>query len=76
MAKLLTSAGLIPYFKFFNLKKISDELGIQPDKLYNNFRDTYNSLNEDKERIATLMIPQVTQFFDKLGFNVRFTKKR
>lgn len=65
------------YYKFINLKRISDKLKIHPDKLYNNFKSLYNSLDDkDCANIARLMIPQVTKFFDRLGYSVTFSKKK
>jgi hypothetical protein len=64
------------YYKFINLKRISDKLKIHPDKLYNNFKSLYNSLDaKDCVNIARLMIPQVTRFFDRIGYDVTFKKR-
>jgi hypothetical protein len=65
------------YFKFFNLKKISDKLKIQPDKLYNNFKGLYDSLSpKDCENIANLMIPHTEKLFERIGYSVTFKKRR
>lgn len=63
------------YWKFFNLKKIADELGIHPDKLYNNFRGLYVSLTDaDKRRVANLLKDKLTKLFEHLGYTVVITK--
>lgn len=64
----------VDYWKFLHLNKVSTALGIQPDKLYNNFHGKYDSLGKDKDRIARFMMPHITRFFSKLGWGVVFKK--
>lgn len=65
------------FFKFFNLKKISDCLVIHPDKMYNNFKGLYHSLSpNDCDNIAILLMPQVEKFFDRIGYTVSFKKNK
>lgn len=65
---------ITPHYKFFALHKISQELGIKKDKLYNNFNGLYNSLDGDASRVAEFMMPKVRQFFERLGYSVNFKK--
>ncbi len=63
------------FYKFFNFKKIADEAKIQPDKLYNNFKGFYNSMQDgDKERVAGVLIPRVKELFKYLGYSITITK--
>jgi hypothetical protein len=63
------------FFKFFNLKKVSDITGIQPDKIYNNMREDYDSLTPaDCKQIAEVLKPNVVKLFQKLGYKVTFSK--
>jgi hypothetical protein len=65
-----------PFYKFFNLKKVSDLTQIQPDKIYNNMRGDYNSLSAaDTSSIAKILIPNVKKFFERLGYEVTFKSK-
>jgi hypothetical protein len=64
------------FYKFFNLKKVSDLTRIQPDKIYNNMRGDYNSLSSsDTSSIAKILIPNVKKFFERLGYEVTFKSK-
>jgi hypothetical protein len=59
--------------KFFNLQKIIKVTGIQPDKVYNNFKDKYNSLTiDEKKQIATCLMLPVKNVFERLGMVVSF----
>jgi hypothetical protein len=61
--------------KFFNLQKIIKVTGIQPDKVYNNFKDKYNSLTDaEKKQIATCLMLPVKNVFERLGMSVSFSK--
>lgn len=63
-------------FRFFNFKKISDETGIQPDKLYNVINKKYASWRaQDKNKIAKALSPAVVAVFAELGFDVTITRK-
>lgn len=65
------------YYKFFNLKKLSDILKIQPDKLYNNFKALYFSLSpKECENIVSVLRPQCEKFFSRLGYSIRITKSK
>lgn len=68
--------GPLPFFKYFSLKKIADDLGIKPDKVYNNFNGKYNSIGSDCDQIASLMIPKVEKFFLSLGYQVIIKKNQ
>lgn len=64
------------YYKFFNLKKICEEIGFQTDKMYNNLRGKYNSFKQaDKNRIANVLKPNVIEMFSVLGYDVVITRK-
>lgn len=64
------------FFKYFNLKRISDKLKIHPDKLYNNFKGLYNSLSKKEcDNIAKLLTPQVESFFDRIGYTITIKHK-
>jgi hypothetical protein len=63
------------FYKFFNFKKVADAAGIQPDKLYNNFKGFYASMQtDDKDSVAKVLIPQVKALFKYLGYNVAIQK--
>lgn len=63
------------FFRYFNIKKISDQTGIQPDKIYNNLKQFYDSLTpEDKRVIVKLMSPKVIEFFSVMGYEVDIKK--
>lgn len=63
-----------PYYKYFGLHKISMDLEIKKDKLYNNFKGRYNSLDGDARRVAEFMMPKVKQLFERLGYAVSFKR--
>jgi hypothetical protein len=66
------------FYRFFNIKRISDRTGINLDKLYNNLKDFYRSIQNsevDKKKIADVLKPQVKQMFAWLGYDVEFTKQ-
>lgn len=63
------------FYKFFNLKKVSESLEIQHDKVYNNFKGRYASFSDaDKKNIALLMSPQVEKLFKHLGYSVSISR--
>lgn len=65
------------FYKYFNLKKVSDKLKIQYDKVNNNFKARYDSFSDsDRNNIARLMIPQVEKFFARLGYSIAVTKNK
>lgn len=66
--------NLTPHYKFFALHKISMELEIKKDKLYNNFKGRYDSLDGDAKRVAEFMMPKVKEFFERLGYAASFKK--
>jgi hypothetical protein len=60
--------------KFFNLQKIIKVTGIQSDKVYNNFKDKYNSLTtSEKKQIATCLMLPIKDVFERLGMAVTFS---
>lgn len=64
------------YYKFFNLKKLVDLLGVQHDYIYNNFKGSYTSLTPgDKTKIANILKPNVEKMFEKLGYEITITRK-
>ena len=64
-----------PAYKYFNLKAVIDDVGIQADKVYNNFKGLYNSLNDsDRKRIATVLMGPTSEVFARLGIEVKFSK--
>ncbi len=66
-----------PFQKFFNMKRVADVTGIHPDKIYNNFKGSYASIDDDnRAQIAKVMIPQVKQLFEFLGYKVDFKKEK
>lgn len=66
----------LTYFKYFNVNQICLATGIRREKLYNNFKGRYDSLDQsDYDKIFKFLKPIVTLFFDRLGYTVGFTKK-
>lgn len=70
------SEGL-EFWSLFKFHKISEVTGIQRDKLYNNLKGYYDSLNStDKKTIFDLLAPHVKKLFEYLGYSVEFTKMK
>jgi hypothetical protein len=65
------------FAKFFNFKKLADVTKIHPDKIYNNFKGFYHSLDEtDKTSIAKALKPRVEELFKFLGYSIKIEKEK
>lgn len=74
MAKIVKANTSSGFHKYFNLKKISESTGIQPDKLYNKFNGRYDSWSDkDIKAIADVLKPAVKEIFKELDINVTFS---
>lgn len=61
--------------KFINWKKVSDETGINQDKLYNNVKGQYHSLSAaDCDKIADVLGTNLREVFKYLGHELKVTR--
>lgn len=62
-------------YKFINWKKVSDETGINQDKLYNNVKGEYHSLSPaDCEKISGTVTANLSEVFRYLGYEISVKK--
>lgn len=66
----------LKHHKVFNFNRISEQTGIQRDKIYNKVNGLYDSWDQDdaKKKISGVLRPAVVELFRELGFNVTFEK--
>lgn len=61
--------------KYFNLQKVIEQTRLNSDKVYNNFKGLYSSLNdEERKQIATCLMGPTKAMFERLGMSVSFSK--
>lgn len=64
-----------PFYKFINVSRVAEVTNINSDKIYNNMKGFYDSMEPgEKQAIVETLVPNISKFFEKLGYTVSFKR--